>query len=318
MSAPTFRKGINVTPPFLLNGVEVNVTGQEFNALRAVALAGKNVYFVDANTGNNSNSGESWGQAFLTMAAAFAVIGSGDTIFFRGKIREQLTTPAQVFDVTVVGGGNRPRHADATPGGGELAANTWTVPAADPATAPLVKVLQQGWRFVNILFAGPTDAACVQLYRDGGAGDAERDASHAEFHGCRFASGQDGIEGVGMPYNVGIFDCSFHDLTGYALKQGGVAIAAPHRWQIKRNRFQACANWMGAWTADGFEIEENTIAEITTNRLDTSGGAGHNIVVNNYFDIAAADMGASGHVAGHATDVWSNYLLDTIETGVPA
>ncbi len=275
------------------------------------------IYFVDANV-VASGDGLSWGNAFKTMAEAFAVIGSGDTIAFRGKIREQLTTPVQVFDVTVIGAGNRPRHADATPAGGELAANTWTIPLTGATDAPLCKAIQQGWRFINILFAGPTNDACIQLYRDGGAGDAERDASHAEFFGCRFASGQDGIEGIGMPYNVKIEGCSFHDLTGYAIKQGGVAIAAPHRWQIKRNRFQTCVNWMGVWTADGFEIQENTISEITTLRLNTSGGAGHNIITGNKFDIAAVDMDASGNIAGHATDVWSNTLLDTIETGVPA
>ena len=70
-------------------------------------------YYVDAYDGDNNNDGRAWATPFLTMAAAFAVLSSGDTIRFRGKVTEQLTTPVQVFDVTVIGDANRPRHADA-------------------------------------------------------------------------------------------------------------------------------------------------------------------------------------------------------------
>lgn len=277
-------------------------------------------YFVDAVDGSNTNDGKSWDRPFLTMTKAFSVIGSGDTIAFVGKIREQLDTPVQVFDVTIIGAGNRPRHADAAPvpTGGQSAA-TWTTPASGATTAPLVRVLQQGWKFINIVFAGPSDDSCVNLFRNGGAGDLERDASHAEFHWCRFASGKDGIESDGGVYNIGIYDCSFHDLTGHALKHtSGAGIANPYRWQIKRNRFQECANWMGAWNTHAWEITDNVIGEITTDLIDLSGGEGHNVILRNAFDIAAADFDPTGGVTGHSTDVWSNYLTDAIETGLPA
>ena len=129
-------------------------------------------WYVDALNGSDSNNGASWASPKLTMAAVFALLESGDHIYFVGKIKEQLTTPVQVFDVTITGGGNRPRHADAAPAptGGSSAA-TWTVPASPAATTPLLKVLQQGWRIENFVMAGPSDAACVLLYRDGGAGD---------------------------------------------------------------------------------------------------------------------------------------------------
>lgn len=275
-------------------------------------------YFVDANNGSNTNDGKSWDKPFLTMAKAFSVIASGDIIYFQGKIKEQLTTPVQVFDVTIVGAGNRPRHADNTPAGGELAANTWTKPDSPTAATPLCKVLQQGWRFINILFAGPTDAACVLLYRDGGASNAERDASHAEFHNCRFASGRDLIEQSGGCYNVGIYNCSFHDATGYALKNtAGAGIAAPYRWEIIGNRFGGNANLMGVWSARQFKFWNNQVAETTTNIIDFSGGS-HNSVINNTFDIAAASFDPTGKVAGSTTDTWSNYLIDGIESGLPA
>lgn len=285
---------------------------------RAKAPSGQ-TWYVDANATQPTQDGKRWGTAFCTMAAAFAVIGSGDTIYFRGKVKEQLVTPVQVFDVTIIGCGNRPRHADATPDGGQEAANTWTVPAVAAEATPLVKVLQQGWRFLNVLFAGPTDAASILLYRDGGAGDAERDASHAEIIGCRFASGQDGVEQSGGCYNVKILDNSFHDLTGHALKTtAGAGIANTYRWQVKGNRFQGCANWMGAWNTHQFEITDNVIGEITTALIDLSGGEGHNVVVRNAFDIAAADFDPTGGVTPHATDVWSNYLIDAVESGLPA
>jgi hypothetical protein len=277
------------------------------------------VYFVDVNTGDDDNNGLSYDAPFLTMAYAMTVIVSGDTIRFRGKLREQVTTPVQVFDVTVYGDGTRPRHADSTPDGGQDATNTWTTPASPTALTPLVKVLQQGWRFFNILFAGPTDAASILLFRDGGAGDAERDASHAEIAGCRFASGQDGIEQSGGCYNVSIHDNDFDDLTGYCIKHTtGAGIGVTYRWKILRNRFSKCANWIGVWGGNSNEINDNFISQITTALIDLSSGTGFNQILRNSFNIAAADFDPAGGVTGKAGDVWSNYLTDTIETGLPA
>lgn len=287
-------------------------------------------YWVDANAGDDANAGLSPDSAFLTMAAAFAVIASGDTIYFSGKIREQITAPVQVFDVTIIGVGTRPRHADSTPTGGAINANTWTTPASATAATPLVKVLQQGWRFVNILFAGPTDAACVMLYRDGGVGNAERDASHAEFYNCRFASGQDGIEGSGGPGHVGIYGCYFTSLTGVALKNTvGAGIGNPFfRWQIggsglAGNRFQQCPSIMTAGASTDVSIQGNSFMFTAAPTLvfNFTGGARINVggTVRNSFNIAAADFDPAGGVTGSgATDVWSNTLTDAIETGLPA
>lgn len=278
-------------------------------------------YWVDANDGNNSNNGLSIYSPFLTMAKAFSVIVSGDTILFRGKIREQITAPVQVFDITIVGLGNRPRHADSTPNGGQDATNTWAAPLAPTGVTPLCKVLQQGWRFVNILFVGPTDAACVMLYRDNGAGDAERDASHAEFWNCRFASGQDGIEQSGGAGHVGIYDCFFTTLTGVAIKHTtGAGAGFPIRYDIRNNRFNSCPSVMTAVAAFDYRIQENSFAfeAGATLVFDFTGGA-RNVVVRNDFNIAAADFDPAGGVTGSGvTDVWSNTLTDAIETGLPA
>lgn len=276
-------------------------------------------HYVHAALGNDNGSGKSWARATATLDAAFDRLESGDTIVVAGDIREQLTTPAQVFDVTIVGAGNRPRHADSSPAplGGQGAVK-WRAPAVPVAATPLVTVLQQGWRFQNILFAGPTDAACIQLFRNGGAGDLERDASHAEILTCRFASGRDGVEQSGGCYNVKIADSAFHDLTGTALKTtAGAGIAAPYRWEILRNRFAGCVNLMGAWSARQFVIKWNDVKEITTLYLNLSGGS-HNTVVDNTFDVTAANFDPTGNVRGSTTDSWANYLIDAYEVGLPA
>jgi hypothetical protein len=276
-------------------------------------------YYVDAENGLDTNDGKSWDAPFLTMGAAFDVVASGGVIYFHGKVTEQLTTPEEVFDVTIQGVGNRPRHIDGTPKAGSQSTAMWTTPAV-AETAPLVTVIQQGWRFINILFAGPDDAACVQLYRDGGSGDDERDGSHAEFINCRFASGQDGIEQSGGCGHVGIYNCFITSMTGYAIKNTvGEGIGYPIRWELIGNRFldnanvlkMPCQNWV---------VKNNSFIENGTEVFDTDDGdgeSGENIIVDNYFNIAKASFDPDGNVEGNADDVWSNILTDGREEGIP-
>ena len=278
----------------------------------------KDTWYVDANV-SATGHGKSWDHPFLTMAEAFAAVSSGDTIRFRGKILEQLTTPAQVFDVTVIGEGNRPRHADSTPDGGQEAANSWTEPVAEEALTPLVKVQQQGWRFINILFYGGDDNSCIQVFRNGAAGDLERDGSHTEIIGCRFASGYDGVEDSGGCFNVKIDDCVFMAMTHYAIAQvTGAGIGTLSNWEVTNNRFLNNANWMGpTWSGNYNKIMNNEVLNTATILIDTSAGT-NNTIVGNVFNIAAASFDPAGNVTGDATDVWSNTLLDAIETGLPA
>lgn len=290
-------------------------------------------YYVDALNGSDSNAGRSWAKPFKTMARAFALIQSGDTIMFIGKIREQLETPEQVFDVTIIGAGNRPRHADAAPVPvGGSSASTWTTPASGATTAPLVKVLQQGWRFINILFAGPTDHACINLYRDNGSGDDERDASHAEIINCRFASGQDGILDTGGCYGVLLQGNTFNAMTGYAVKSGSTVGAGHINWLIKDNRTTGCANGMllsaitcavkGNFFDDGGTPNTTTVLNMT----GSAGASGNNFIVDNYFQTSSANFNTPD-IVGNATDVWRNYNIDAtftsggvmgLETGQPA
>lgn len=303
-------------------GINVSVADDGMEAEATIRLAQKSgvTYFVNADSGLNTNDGRTWDTAFLTMAAAFAVIDSGGTIFFHGKVREQLTCPVEVFDVSVIGAGNRPRHIDGTPKAGSQSAAMWTTNATPATTTPLVKVIQQGWQFVNILFAGPSAAACVQLFRDAGSGDDERDGSHTEFVNCRFASGQHGIEQSGGCHENGIFHCRFNDLTGFAIKDTtGAGQGYPHSWEIRDSRFQDNVNVL-KMACTGWVVTGNAFLNTTTEIFDTDAGdatAGKNIVVGNYFNVAAAGFGPTQNVEGNSTDVWSNYLVDGIESKQP-
>lgn len=294
---------------------------ERLNAIQAFLgeSAGRD-WFLDAADGDNDNSGQNWDAPKLTMAAVFALLSSGDRVFFKGKVTEQLTTPKNVFDVTVIGVGNRPRHIDGTPKAGSESTAMWTIPAI-AASTPLCIVQQQGWKFVNFLVAGPTDAACFQLLRDAGAGDLEKDGSHAEFWNIRGASGQDFIEQSGGCGHVGIYGCFVTSMTGYVIKSTvGAGVGYPIRWELIGNRFLDNTNML-KMVCTGWRIEGNSFISTTTEILDTDAGdatAGKNVVVNNYFNVAAADFDPDGNVEGNSTDVWSNFLLDVIETGVPA
>jgi len=269
-------------------------------------------YYVDTNIAA-SGSGRGWGDAYKTMAEAFAVVTNGAVIYMRGKVREQLVTPVNIFDVSVVGSGNRPHHADATPTGGQYAAATWTTPAVGATTAALCKVIQQGWRFENILFAGPTDHACLVLFRNNGAGDAERDASHSVVRGCRFASGLDGIHVVEVS-NVLIEGNRFHDLTGHAVKGvAGSGIANPLRGTFRDNIIGGCANGFyvscNQWVISANVFDDGGTPTSTT-VLDTKGAGANganNIVYGNVLQVATANFNTPD-VVGGTGDVWTGNM----------
>lgn len=289
-------------------------------------LTRRNVYYVDALNGvDTGHTGKTWAKAFLTMSKAFSVVDSGDVIVFSGKVREQLTTPAGVFDVTVVGAGNRPRHADSSPVGGNLSAGQWTTPAVPTAATPLVKVIQQGWRFENILFAGPTDVhalnASIQLDRTP-EGSSEHDASHMSVVNCRFASGYKHINDTGGCYGVLLRGNRFVSAANFAVLGVGNIGVGQSAWEITHNRFDENVN--GVLIA-GFacDINYNSFSDggtpNTTVVLNTNNGGGaNNRVSYNNFQTTTGNFNTPD-VVGCATDYWNpNYSFDTLETGIPA
>lgn len=272
-------------------------------------------WFVDTSYGGNG-TGKSPKTAFSTMQQAFNNLASGDIIYFVGKVTEQLVTPVQVFDITVVGCGNSPRHADATPTGGNTATATWAAPASPTAATALVRVLQQGWRFVNILFAGSAGCPSVELVRNAASGDDERDASHASFYGCRFAgvaSTDVGIKFGATSFteyvnNAKVVDCDFQ---GCAF---GISGTAAYRAQILNNRFQDNTNHIAGIGYQAM-ILHNNFGPWTTTSINLTGGVGNNVVTDNYLwgDYSTA----SNHYVAATGDEWSgNWSSDEAETEV--
>ena len=275
----TFADGVNQW-----GGVPVGVNPL-FNKIFAMPNApykqGR-AWFVDPAYGGNGN-GASPGGAFNTMAQAFSVLQSGDIIYVLGDVREQLVTPVQVFDVTVIGCGNRPRNADAVPAGGGYSAITWRAPASGGTAAQAtVRVLQQGWTFYNVLFNMiDANAAGIEIVRNAGAGDLERDASHTSVLGCRFAGAGVGIRSGATSFTENTTNCLIQGNTflsnTYALRQtagfGGL------NWQIKDNDFITNTNdIVGPFSA--CKIIGNRMSLAPTGSIILTGGAGNMVHYN--------------------------------------
>lgn len=277
-----------------------------------------NTWYVNANSttpsspysnwssGSDANSGKSPHDPFLTMGKAFSVINSGDVINFTGKLTEQLVTPVQVFDVWINGCGNRPRNADSTPNGGQYAAAQWGAAGLTAATATC-RVLQQGWRFTNFLMtAVDTNAACLEIVRNAGAGDAERDASHASILGMRFSGAGVGVRcGVAgtfteIPNNVEIAYSQFDNMT-YAIR-GAIQ---GNQWYIHDNNLPGNTNQIIA-PLGGSCIMRNNIGAFTaaanSGGIDLNGGAGLNQVCLN--NLSGTYSIAGGYRVANANDNW--------------
>lgn len=292
--------GQPVSAPFLTSKLFSRTTGN-YPKGRA--------WFVDPSAGTSGN-GRSPGQAFSTMAAAFAVLKSGDIIYMIGKVTEQLVTPVNVFDVTVVGCGNRPRHADASPAGGAYSAAQWAPASGGTAAQATVRVLQQGWRFVNILFTAiDANAAMIELVRDAGAGDLERDASHASILGCRFAGAGVGVRMTATgfaenPFNILIQGNTFNGCTiGIS-----AVVAQPNMVQILDNFFPSNTSAIVA-KLQASTIKGNTIGIFTaagnSGGIDVRSGGANNFITGNWLG------GAYSKAGGYNTEAndswWGNF-----------
>lgn len=277
-------------------------------------------YFVDASNfsqaASDGNDGLSPDTPLRTMGRAFELIeakvsfgqgGSGSVICFIGNVAEQLVTPAGVFDVTVIGCGSRPRHADAFNGNSGYSAATWKTPASATAATALCRVLQQGWSFYNILWDGPSDAAALEFVRNAGSGTSERDASHFTVAGCRFAAGQNHISLGATSFTENLFNgliigSTFNDATAASIMTaGGVS---GNRHQIIGNVFADNATHIDLPMTDGY-IAENSFGAFTSLGVDLTGGA-TNVVTKNYM---SGDYDA-GYVGG-TNDEWAgNFSMD--------
>jgi hypothetical protein len=285
-------------------------------AQKFVTSAFGRTWFVNPSTtvpasgwqaGSNGFSGTSPTEPFATMTKAFSVVSDGDVINFIGKITEQLVTPVQVFDVWVNGCGNRPRHADSTPAGGQYATAQWAPPASGGTAAQAtLRVLQQGWRFTNFLMTAiDTNAACLELVRNAGSGDAERDASHASILGMRFSGAGVGIRSgatsfTELVYNVEVGFSQFDNMT-YAMR----SVVEANQWYVHDNVFAPNTNQI-IMVARNFTIKGNSIGAFTASGnsggIDLTGGTGLNQVTGN--NLSGTYSIAGGYKVANANDNW--------------
>lgn len=260
-------------------------------------------FWVHGNIGGDGNSGTSPAAPFRTIAAAFAQVGSGDVIHFNGNTTEQLTTPAGVFDVTIIGEGNQPRHSDAHTTSNGYSSATWKAGAS--ASTPNLIIQQQGWRLINVLFDGPASAAAVQLLRDAGAGDAERDGSHAHIVGCKFVAAQNHIEFKGGLSQCVIENNLFFGSTDDSLVETvGAGVGTNNYHRVLNNEFHNNATHIDV-DMNYASIRGNTFGKWSTKGI-LMGGGSNNMVWGNYL---SGDYDA-GYVAGTADEWAGNYSMD--------
>ena len=307
------------------SGRNLSMINGKIYAQNIVVPYGRN-WYVNPNQAS-SRHGKDWENAFTTMEEAFDAIASGDRIFFVGNIREQLTTPTGAADITIVGAGPRPRHADTHPLNGELAASTWKLPASGGTNVPMLIVRNPGWRIANVLFAAHASNYALRLDRTADEDATEQDASHLQVLGCRFASGGGGISDVGGTFNVLVEDCWFQALTVACILGVGNIGVGQLMWHIKNNHFNNFTNGVKI-AAHECLIKGNFFTDggtpTSTFVLNTNNGGGRdNFVVDNYFQVATANFN-SPDIVGCATDVWNNTSIDGEvgfigrEVGVPA
>jgi hypothetical protein len=282
-------------------------------------------FFVDgSNTSGlaaDSNPGRSWDTPLLTMAEAFARIDNFDEINLMGVVREQLTAPLGVFDITIKGAGNTPRQATdgGIPTGG---GSSWLAPTTPTALTPLLTLLNQGWSLQNFQMCADTDAPCVKLERRETA--LIPDSSHASFYGMNFTGGLYGLECIEVGF-VNVIDSRFNFFTGataYAIHaSAGAGVAAPLQWRVINNIFRSNKNHIllpmsqGEFIGNDFGIVNVYITAVIA--LSLTGGL-NNTVSRNYFNRPLNTSPNATLYVGGTGDLWyENYGTDGIFYGVP-
>lgn len=276
-------------------------------------------WFVDGQNGGDGADGLRPDAPIQTIAEVLTRIRSGDVVYLTGNFTEEVgNTPKNVEDVTFLGVANKPRHADAARDAkvnlfGEGIHNSgasWRPPAVEGGTTPLITVVHQGWRFENILFDAPTDAACIAMDHSAVSGADDGGGGHMAIVGCRFASGLGGVEDTDGQGYLLIKECLFDNLT-HAIRNTSTAHAIPLQWLIEDNWFVGNTNHI-VMAASKFLIRRNIFGLFTTASLDLANGAGtageSNMVGPGNMFYGDYDS-AEGYVAA-TNDVWAgNYAI---------
>lgn len=280
-----------------------------------VPTRGKDIYVWAADRsgryrgGSDEATGSDWDSALRTMREALARAKSCDRIFFTGDVREEISIASSElsdlnlkFDITIQGCGGL-HHPD-QPGSGtdlyDVASASWRPPASPTAATPLLQVYARGWRFYDIMFDTPVDAAAIKLTNNSGSGTTEYDASHGVVDGCVFQQGKYGIQVDGPIGNYQVRNSDFAILS----VAGGCGIFAAtdggpnYRWKILNNFFVPAA------TVEGNKGNQSHIDLALFSSLIKGNDVGTVESTGKYIDLTG----------GQDNIVTANYLMGTYDT----
>lgn len=273
-------------------------------------------WFVDTVNGVDGNSGTGPNAAFATMGRALRLsdgttnVGPNDTIYFVGKVREQLVAPltktvngtaVAVTGVKIVGmAQGNVRDDDGA---------KWFAPASPTAGKALLEILQQGWEFHNFLMTpDTTSGACIKAHRNEDA--TYPDSSHFVCRGMRFVGTSltttYGIEDVGGNHHYLIDNCEFQALTT-GIRCSSTAISVPLRNTISNCKFMGNTNDINSPQSYGL-IQNNRFLNDSTITLVIAAG-GNCTVTGNTFPNIAADIDIAHGYSGNSSDVWTGNLV---------
>lgn len=292
-------------------------------------------WFVDTVNGSDGYDGTTPTSAFATMGRAFYTSGTtsnlqpNDTIWFVGKVREQLIAPLTVLDpatgtnvnvtgVQIIGmeQGNV-RDDDGA---------KWYAPASPVAGQALLELRQQGWVLRNFLMSpDTTSGACVKAHRNEDA--TYPDSSHFICNNMRFVGTGGttyGIQDVGGNHHYIVDSCEFQSLS-IAIYCSSTSIAVPLRNTIMNSKFylntddiQSSQSY-GLVKGNSFFTPGSGTHDVVNVTFNASQGD-HNMVELNFFNNPEAEIAPATGYDGSATDVWLNYVNDqaALAVGQPA
>lgn len=280
-------------------------------------------YFVDTVNGSDSNNGQSFDSAFATMEQALDTVETGGVIYFIGDVREELISSNLKFDITIIGVGSL-HHPDLPSASYHPGASMWRPPASPTAATPLLELRGRGWKFINIAFDCPVDAAAVKIIENGESGEDEYAGSHAQFLNCLFRQGQYGVELSGAGHNILWDGCEFFLMnnagnTGTGIIQTSTTVALGFKNTVRNCIFAGNSSIGGndrhivaPWQTS--HIFNNIFAKVegTGKYIDLTGG-NDNVVTGN---MLGGDYDTGDYVAG-TNDLWFGNWCKVTATTAP-
>lgn len=292
-------------------------------ASRHSELSLGDIYYVDANNGNDSFNGQHPAFAFKTLAVALAAMSFNDTLFVaRGGYTGDFTT-----NLNAVAAFSQIRGLNASDRffGAFLASST--------STEPILSIRARGMRVTGLEFDGAALDASIELARTSGAAQRSDGAEidHCLFTGGKFGIDQDSSDNNGGTKYIHVHHCMF-DLMSVA---AGAGISATNtsnslagRWQVDHCEFSECvANIDMSATVGNHGFNSSIIgpdnvfqakgqARDADPLIDIVGGAGNQVVNNDWGVAKSVSVAATSLIEiGDNDRASGNRFTDGQQTG---